>query len=315
MSTTLYPFQFIVEEIGGEKISVETVYPPGADAHTYEPTSKEMAEIAKSDAFIYLGAGMEGFAESAADALKNQEVKLIEIGKQDELFHEAEVKHTQEDGEETHENKDVKHNHNGEGHHHGKAGHDNKKDDSHQHKDHSHHVHGDHDPHILLDPLRMIEIAEFIKEELIELNPEDEAAYDKKFNGLKAELTKLDETFIRTLEDKKNKHILVAHAAFEYWEERYGIEQLPISGLSPSSEPSQKELTNVIDQAKQYELDYILFEQNSSSRVSEIIQEQIYAEALTIHNLSVLTEKDTNNNEDYISLMNYNLDVLDKAMD
>lgn len=54
----------------------------------------------------------------------------------------------------------------------------------------------------------------------------------------------------------------------------------------------------------------MLYEQNTSNRVSEIIQEQIGAETLTIHNLSVLTEEDIESNKDYISLMDYNLKTL-----
>ncbi|WP_249871553.1 metal ABC transporter substrate-binding protein, partial [Oceanobacillus saliphilus] len=85
--TSVYPLQYAVEQIGGDTVAVKTVYPPGADAHTYEPTSKDMTAIAESDAFIYIGSGMEGFASSAANALVNQNVKLIEIGQYEELFH------------------------------------------------------------------------------------------------------------------------------------------------------------------------------------------------------------------------------------
>jgi len=281
--TSVYPIQYAIQKIGGETVSAETVYPPGVDAHTYEPTSKDMTAIADSDAFIFLGAGMEGFAETAADALSSQDVHLVELGSHDELFHSED-------------------------------------DDKHSHEDHNHdadahegHNHGDHDPHIWLDPLRMIDMAEIIKEELIRLNPEEEALYNNNFDSLKTELLELDKSYTELLKTKEDKHILVAHAAYGYWEERYGIEQIAINGLSSSSEPSQQELTEIIDQAQEYHLDYIILEQNSSNRVSQIIQEEIGAEALTIHNLSVLTEEDITNNEDYLSLMKYNLEILDKA--
>src|SRR5690625_3642792 len=93
--TTVYPLQYIVEEIGGETVTAHSVYPPGADGHTYEPTSKEMTEFAKSDAFIYIGEGMEGFAESISGALGSQDVALIEIGKYEELFQK--VGHSHDD--------------------------------------------------------------------------------------------------------------------------------------------------------------------------------------------------------------------------
>lgn len=282
--TTIYPIQYAAERIAGDTVSVETVYPPGVDEHSYELTSQDMTKIAESDAFIYLGAGLEALAEIAAEALSSQEVKLIEIGQQNELFMPAEEGHVDEDE------------------------HAGESNDSDRHDDH-----GGVDPHIWLDPLRMIKLSQIIKEELIALNPDEEATYNENFAALEAELATLDQNFSDTLGEKEKKQILVSHAAFGYWEERYDIEQISINGLSSSSEPSQKELTEIIDQAEESDLDYILYEQNSSNRISEVIQEQIGAEALTIHNLSVLTEEDIKNDEDYISLMNYNLDILVKA--
>lgn len=278
--TSLYPLQYIVEEVGGETIQVKSVFPPGADAHTYEPSSKDMTAIADSDAFIYLGAGMEAFAETAASALESQEIARIELGQHEELFHT-------ENGEEP-------------------------SDEAHAH-DHHGHDHGDHNPHIWIDPLRMLEMAAVIKEEMISLNPEHETLYTENYAALKQDLEDMHDAYESVLADKSNKRILVSHAAFGYWESRYGIEQISIHGLSTSNEPSQKELTEIIHTAEEYNMEYIIFEQNISTRVAEIIQEQINAEALVIHNLSVLTDEDIEANEDYLSLMEKNLEVLDQA--
>src|SRR5690625_7076632 len=84
--TSIYPIQYIVEEIGGDAIKVESVYTPGVDAHSYEPTSREMTKIAKGKSFIYLGAGMEILAETAANALNNQPVELLEITRLDDTL-------------------------------------------------------------------------------------------------------------------------------------------------------------------------------------------------------------------------------------
>ncbi|WP_430791157.1 metal ABC transporter solute-binding protein, Zn/Mn family [Virgibacillus flavescens] len=277
--SSIYPIQYATERIAGDGVQVKSVYPPGVDAHTYEPTSKEMTDIAKADAFIYLGAGLEGFAETAAGALQSEDVALIELGTNKELFHtedEHEADHSEEETADTHN-------------------------------------HGDHNPHIWLDPLRMIDMANQIKEELIELNPDKKERYNTNFTALKEDLLALDKQFKETLETKEQKEILVSHAAYGYWEERYGIKQIAIRGLTSSDEPSQKELTQIIDKANKEDLEYVIFEQNGSDRVSKIIQEQIGAKALHIHNLSVLTEEDIKNGEDYLSLMKHNLEVLDKA--
>jgi len=80
-----------------------------------------------------------------------------------------------------------------------------------------------------------------------------------------------------------------------------------------TDEPSQSQLAGLIDTVREYGLDYVLYEQNNTNTISEVIQNEIGAEAEMIHNMEVRTEEDINNGEDYISLMQRNLDVLEKV--
>jgi len=50
--TTIYPFQYFTERIGGEFVTVENIVPPGSDAHSIEITMKDMMEVAEGGAFI-----------------------------------------------------------------------------------------------------------------------------------------------------------------------------------------------------------------------------------------------------------------------
>lgn len=268
--TSVYPIQYVIEEIAGDKADVDSIYPPGVDAHTYEPSSREITELANGDALIYLGAGMESFAETTVDALASQDIDFIELGQYKELFSST--------------NKTTEH------------------------------AHGDFDPHIWLDPSRMIEIGDLLKEALTKLSPKDEALFEENFASFEQNMQQLDDLFQDTLVDKENKEILVTHAAYGYWEERYGIEQIAISGLSSSDEPSQKELAAIAKEAKEKQIHYVIFETSTSNRVASIIQEHIGAEKLRIHNLEVLTEEEIEEEKDYLSLMKENLKTLDKAL-
>lgn len=272
--TSIYPLQYIVEQIGGDEITVHSVYPPGVDAHSYEPSSREMTEIARGKAFIYLGAGMESFAETAADSLDTQDVKLIEIANIDEaLFAPTDV----ED-----ENIDA------------------------------HHVR-DKDPHVWFDPNKMIEMGHLIVTELSEIFPDHSDSFTSNFDEFEKDMKHLDQEYAQTLDAKENKKVLVAHAAYGYLEDRYGLEQIAISGLSTNDEPSQKDLTQTLSIAKEYDLNYVIFEQSGTDKVSDIIREQIHAEPLYMHNLESLTEEDIEKGADYLSLMIDNLHVLDQA--
>src|SRR5699024_3751379 len=120
---------------------------------------------------------------------------------------------------------------------------------------------------------RMIDMSELIQDKLIDLNPSKKELYQDNFADLKEDLLALDESYHETLEAKENKKILVSHAAYGYWEDRYGIEQIAIRGINSSDEPSQKDLTSIVKQAKTNHLNYVLLEQNSSDHIAEIIQE------------------------------------------
>src|SRR5699024_11980343 len=102
-------------------------------------------------------------------------------------------------------------------------------------------------------------------------------------------------------------------AAYGYWESAYGIEQIAISGISSSDEPSQKELTKIAEIAKENDLQNVVFEKNNSNKVASIIQEDIGADKLEINNLEVLSDEDIENNEDYHTLMYNIFEDIDQA--
>ncbi len=320
--TTIYPLEDFTKKIGGEHVKVESIYPPGADAHTFEISSKQMLDIASSDLFIYSGVGAEGFAEKAVATLENENVAILKAGdtisltdhseshedSHKEEHHDEEAAHEEEE----HHDEEAAHE---EEEHHDEEAHEEEHHDEESHTDEEHeHAHGDEDPHVWLDPLRAITLAENIKNELVKQAPEHEEYFTNNFNELKSNLEQLDHDFEHAIEEAENKKILVSHAAYGYWEERYGLEQIAVAGLSFTDEPSQKELVELVETAKKEKIKYVIFEQNVSSKVSEVIQKEIGAESLRLHNLETITEEDVNAGKDYFSIMNDNLDVLKKAL-
>ncbi|MGI8314836.1 metal ABC transporter solute-binding protein, Zn/Mn family [Halobacillus mangrovi] len=288
--TTVYPLKYFTEQIAGEAAEVDSILPPGSDPHTYEPTTKEMVKMAEADAFIYSGAGLEGYAETISEAIKPEGVEILEASHGLQLEEHA-------------------HGHSGEEHADEEEHHIEAKEE-----DHEGHNHGEQDPHIWLDPIRSVQLAENIKDQLIELEPEKKDQFNENFKQLKKKLETLDKEFHKQLESKPKNKIIVSHAAYGYWEQAYGIEQVAISGISATSEPSQRELEEIIKKAEEYKISHVLFEQNVTPKVSKVVQKEIDAEALRVHNLSVLTKEDIKNEEDYFTLMRQNLDVLSEAL-
>jgi zinc transport system substrate-binding protein len=305
--TTVYPLQYFTERIAGDLVDVDTIYPPGADEHTFEPSQKDMMKLADSDLFIFIGLGLEGFVEKAKDTLENEQVSLLPAG---------ENIHLEESGHSGEEHEEEGHSDSEEGHSHSEEGHSEEEhsDSEEGHDGHEGHNHGDIDPHVWLDPIYSKELAEAIKLELVRLLPDHKNELETNFEQLANELDELDEKFEKTISTAAHKEILVSHKAYGYWENRYGMEQISISGVSTSSEPSQKELENIINEAREHGLSHVFFEQNVSSKLTEIVQNELNAEALTLHNLSVLTDEDLKEKRTYFSIMEDNLKGLEKAL-
>lgn len=294
--TTVYPLQYFTERIGGDLVKVTSIYPNGADEHSFEPSQKDMIDLADSDLFFYIGLGLEGFVSKAEEALKNENVTLVATAEHitfDEHEEESTEEHAHEETTEEHAE---------------------ETEEEHAHEEEDEHNHGDVDPHVWLDPIYSISLAEEIKEQLLEKLPDHKEQIEDNFASLEKELQQLNEEFTEVTSTAKHKEFLVSHAAFGYWTERYGLEQISVSGLASTNEPTQKELETIIAEAEEHDLHYIFFEQNVSSKLTEIVQKEIGAEPLTLHNLSTLTDADVKEERTYFTIMKDNLEALQTAL-
>ncbi len=275
--TTVFPLQYFSQQIGGNYVKVDTIYPPGSDEHTFEPSQKDMMNLADSDLFFYIGLGLEGFVEKAKETLAHEHVTLVPVAEKLQLPK------------------------------------DNTFKDEEDHDEHEHH-HGDVNPHVWLDPVYSKEMAGVIRDQLVKKMPEHKEFFNKNYQKLAARLDELNHQFANTISKAKHKQIIVTHAAFGYWEKRYGIEQISISGLSTTNEPTQKALEKIISLADRDGLKYILFEQNVQSKLGKIVQKETGTKALPIHNLAILTNNNIKDKESYFSLMEKNLKTLKTAL-
>ena len=303
--TTVYPLTYFTERIGGDLVEIESIYPAGSNEHTYEPTQQDMIALAEADAMFYIGMGLEGFIDSAQKTLENEKVKFVATadaipedalgeGHSHDHEHEATEEHSHDHGDEAAE----EHSHDHE--HEAAEGHD--------------HSHGSLDPHVWISPVLSQQLAESIKNELIEQDSENAEVYEANYAALVEELQALDESFQETADAAANGTFFVSHAAFGYIADTYGLEQVAVAGLNSQDEPSQKELTAIVDQAKELGIEYVAFEQNVSSKLTEVIQKEIGAEAVQLHNLGVLTDEDIDNGETYFTLMEENRKTLEKIL-
>lgn len=72
------------------------------------------------------------------------------------------------------------------------------------------------------------------------------------------------------------------------------------AAFSSSQEPSQKELKQIFDEVNHLDIDHIILETISQDRLAKTIAEEMDLRILKIHTLESLTERDIQQNKDYL---------------
>ena len=179
IKTTVYPLKSFIEQIGGEHVEVESIYPPGTDLHSYEPTQKDILNASKADLFVYTGDDLDPVAKKVASTIKKDDKKL---SLQNSIDQSELLTDQHEHGEE--------HDHEGHDHAHGES-HEEHGHEGHNHE-HEHHHHGGYDPHVWLDPQIDQDFIKGIKDELVKKDPDHKDEYEKNFKKLNKDLENID---------------------------------------------------------------------------------------------------------------------------
>lgn len=276
--TSIYPMYDFAEKIGKDKVDLRLMVPPGAEPHDWEPTAKLMAELENADVIIYNGLNMETWIDRVIKALGNEDIIIVKSSEEIDLL-KLQENHSHEEGEE-----------------------------------HNEEYHGDYDPHVWLDPIRAIKQGENIKDALVKADKKNKSYYEENFNEFQSKLKKLDEKYREELQNIKSNEIVVAHAAFGYLADRYGLEQISISGLTPQEEPSAAKMARVSELVKDHNIKYIFFESLTSPRLAEVLANETGAEIAVLNPVGGVTEEEIKDGKDYISIMEENLEALKKAL-
>jgi zinc transport system substrate-binding protein len=159
------------------------------------------------------------------------------------------------------------------------------------------------DPHVWLDPVLFAQVATHIG-----------SALHHPATKFDAVLRRLDLEFRRGLQHCTRKEIVTSHAAFGYLAQRYGLKQVAITGLTPESEPSPQQLTNVIRLVKRTRATTVFFETLVSPRLADTVAREVGAHTAVLDPIEGLTPAEQKQGDDYFTLMRRNLANLRKAL-
>ena len=171
------------------------------------------------------------------------------------------------------------------------------------------------DPHVWLSPsLASIEVKAILNG-FIQVDSINKSYYYENTNNLLSQLDEIDKEYKQGLMNCNQKDIVTSHAAFGYLGKAYGLNQVPISGLSPDAEPSSKQLAEVSLFAKNHNVKYIFFESLVSPKLSETIAAEIGAKTLVLDPIEGINSEDMKTGKNYLTIMKDNLTNLRLALE
>lgn len=104
------------------------------------------------------------------------------------------------------------------------------------------------DPHIWLDPRRVVPQARTVCRTLVELDPEGRALYERNLAAFIADLERVDAAIAGTLAPFRGRELFVLHPAYGYFAAAYGLEQVPIE--VEGKEPGTRQLRQLVQAAR-----------------------------------------------------------------
>jgi zinc transport system substrate-binding protein len=274
VTVSIFPLADIVKNVGGDRVEVELLIPPGASPHVFEPPPEAFREFAKTRLFVVVGAGLEFWAERLISATADKPPVVIRAAEGVDLIQLDD------------------------------HGREHRPDHYHQHQP-------DANPHVWLDPLVAKSLAQRVAQALVQLDPEHADQYQARLAAYGERLDTLDQTIREAVEKFQITKYVAFHPAWSYFARRYGLVEMGVIQESPGREPTPKHLHRIIQAIEDYQIRAVFTEPQLNPRAAAVIASEAAVEVLI---LDPLGGSDLTGRDSYVGLMEYNLRIMQEAM-
>ena len=294
VSAALYPIAEIVQRVGGDTVEVVNLTPPGTDAHDVELTAKQVQKLEESDAVFFFGDNFQPGTQKAITALSG--VTSVDLFDAVELLDATIGEFNSEDEHADEDHADEK-----------------PVEDEHNH--------GEHDPHVWLDPANMIAMTQAVVSTLSTLQPESASAFADNGETYIAELTEVGELLDaeigipdgKTVSRCDDVNLYTAHQGFTYLAHRAGLTLVPIGGINPDEQVSAQYLESLATDLKGKDVT-IFYESLITSSATKALADSLNVTTDVLNGVEGLSNEDIANGITYISAQRDNIQRIAKAL-
>ncbi len=246
VAVSVPPQASLVQTIGGDRVSVQSMISPGQSTHTFAPSPRQLRAMEDARLYVKVGHPEYRFEYQFVQMLESRGDRVVVI-----------------DSAEGVELRELEAHHHEHGHEHG---------DEHRHHGHDH-AHGDTDPHLWVSPSIMRGVAVRVADALKTLDPDGEAQYAEGLERLLLELERVDSELRETFAGLDRRVFLVNHPAWGYFADDYGLIQMSIE--VDGKEPTPAQLGRFIERARAEGVRTILVQPGFSRRSADVIAREL----------------------------------------
>lgn len=277
--TTFSTYDFS-RQIVGDNADVTYLLGPGVDAHGYEPTANDLVKLKNADVFIYIGGEMEKWVDKVfeTDTIDKSKTTIIRVTDCINTIEETDVDGAEEEEEEEEE--------------------------------------GAFDEHIWTSPTNAKKMVEYLGKEFGNIDSNNKEIYTKNAEDYIAQIEDIRLKIDDIVKNKKrNRLVFGDKMPMQYFLNEFGLEaSAAFNGCSTETEPSTKTITYLINKVKEEKIPVVLYIELSTGKTAKSIADESGCEAMQIQSLHNISKEDFESGETYVSLMNRNLEVLEKAL-
>ena len=283
---TIFPEYDWVKNIVGDKANITLLMDNGADLHNYQPSASDIVKIKNADLFIYVGGESDEWVEDIEDDNLNA-ISLLEIigdnAKEEELVEGMQGE------EENHHDEDVDEEEGPE-----------------------------YDEHVWLSLKNAEIIVPEIEKEIVKLDSENKEFYELNTELYLTKINDLDSKY-DIIAKEKTVDTVIFGDRFPF---RYLIDDLGLNyyaafiGCSAETEASFETISFLADKVNELDCGYVFTIENSDGKIANAIiqSSNVNAEIISLNSMQSITRKDIDDGVTYLSIMEDNFKVLEKAL-
>lgn len=277
VATVFAPYDF-ARQLVGERGEVTLLLPPGSEAHSYEPSPKDIIEIQNCDLFIYVGGVSDAWVSDVLESVGG-EVRTMTLMDCVELLEEEHVEGMEVDEDE----------HEGE---------------------------IEYDEHVWTSPRNAELICEKIAAALCEVDPEGAEEYGTALESYCAQLDELDAAFTEVVENGVRDTVVFGDRfPLLYFAKAYGLNYYAAwPGCADEAEPSAATVTFLIDKVKAEGIPVVFHIELSNEDMVDTICNETGAKKMLFSACHNVTRAQFDAGVTYLELMWQNVDALREAL-